>query len=81
MLWMSALELAVGLDEPLDPPSAAHPISSNEKEQTETNLRNANEVGDCMETPGTLVFFCAQTRPKLQVRYCWFFRGCPSCWI
>src|SRR4249920_1676567 len=51
---MSACGLAVGvgLDELLDPPSPAHPISSNEKEQVDTNLRTTDELSDFMETPG-----------------------------
>jgi hypothetical protein len=52
MLWMSAFELVVGLDELLDPPSEAHPISSSEKEQPEANLKKTDELGEFMETPG-----------------------------
>jgi hypothetical protein len=64
MLWMSDFGLAVGLDELLDPPSVAHPISSNEKEQPETNLKNTDELGDFMETPGALAFFRTQNQTK-----------------
>jgi hypothetical protein len=64
MLWMSAFELVVGLDELLDPPSVAHPISSSEKEQPEANLKNTDELGDFMETPGALAFFRVQTKTK-----------------
>lgn len=53
MLWMSAFGLAVGLEELLDPPRLAHPISSKEKEQP-INLKNTDELGDFMETPGAL---------------------------
>jgi hypothetical protein len=64
MLWMSAFELVVGLDELLDPPRVAHPISSSEKEQPEANLKNTDELGDFMETPGALAFFRSQTKTK-----------------
>lgn len=83
MLCMSACGLAVGvgLDELLDPPSPAHPISSNEKEQVETNLRTTDELSD-METPRP--WSSSARTSEDQTEGCdtvWFFRGCPSCWI
>jgi hypothetical protein len=79
---MSACGLAVGvgLDALLDPPSPAHPMSSNEKEQVEINLRTTDELSD-METPRP--WSSSAQKVKTKTEGCdtvWFFRGCPSCW-
>jgi hypothetical protein len=69
MLWMSPCGLAVGLglDELLDPLSMEHPISSNEKEQAETNPKNTDELGDFMETPGNAGLLSVTNQTKLQL--------------
>jgi hypothetical protein len=64
---MSACGLAVGLglDELLDPPSALHPISKNENEQPETNLKRADELSD-METPRPWPSSAQKAKTKLK---------------
>lgn len=87
MLWMSACGPAVGVgvgvapDELLDPPSPEHPMSSNEKEQVDTNLRTTDELSD-METPRRRSSSAQKVKTKTEgCDTVWFFRGCPSCWI
>ncbi len=87
MLWMSACGPAVGVgvgvapDELLDPPSPEHPMSSNEKEQVDKNLRTTDELSD-METPRPRSSSAQKVKTKTEgCDTVWFFRGCPSCWM